>query len=302
LRGDSLAVESRRPRCRRQKRYLTRGCERTRYAPVCVPEAASGLASRWDSEPLHCLVLPALIPTLTLETACGETGVLSGRSCVEPCAEMPTTEHEPELMQADRSQQSSNQELQKMEGSPAMGDSSLSISLEKQIEKALGETVPQKLLPEVKSRIIQAVISETYYQGPLPPPEMMGQWEDILPGAADRIMRMAEKEQDTRLYWNRTTITAESRNSTLGLVFGIVALALLIGGALGCLYLGYEVAAGGFITATALGLVPAFIKGRGLFNWFDDNATKSQDAGESKASIPQKKASNSAPRRSRRRG
>jgi len=39
----------------------------------------------------------------------------------------------------------------------------------------------------------------TAHSGPLPAPETLEGYEEILPGAAERILRMAEKQQDGRL-------------------------------------------------------------------------------------------------------
>lgn len=36
------------------------------------------------------------------------------------------------------------------------------------------------------------------YEGPIPPPSVVRAYEEILPGAADRILAMAEREQDLR--------------------------------------------------------------------------------------------------------
>lgn len=39
----------------------------------------------------------------------------------------------------------------------------------------------------------------TAHAGPLPAPETLSGYEEILPGAAERILRMAEREQESRL-------------------------------------------------------------------------------------------------------
>lgn len=39
----------------------------------------------------------------------------------------------------------------------------------------------------------------TAHSGPLPAPETLEGYEEVLPGAAERILRMAEKQQDGRL-------------------------------------------------------------------------------------------------------
>lgn len=41
-------------------------------------------------------------------------------------------------------------------------------------------------------------IEETTWRGPLPPPERLAQYENVLPGASERIMSMAKQEQAHR--------------------------------------------------------------------------------------------------------
>ena len=52
----------------------------------------------------------------------------------------------------------------------------------------------QMLIPV--SQIVQTVALTT---GPLPPPEQLAQYEQIIPGAADRILRMTENNSDHRI-------------------------------------------------------------------------------------------------------
>ena len=47
--------------------------------------------------------------------------------------------------------------------------------------------------------IQQHVEQQVHYQGSVPPPAIMEHMENILPGAADRIFTMAEKDQDAQI-------------------------------------------------------------------------------------------------------
>jgi uncharacterized membrane protein len=69
---------------------------------------------------------------------------------------------------------------------------------------------------------------------------------------------MAEKEQNHRHRWERSAL----RNTTIGLWFGfLIALALVAGGVYS-VAVGQAYVAGGFLTAGAIGMVPALIKGK----------------------------------------
>ena len=51
-------------------------------------------------------------------------------------------------------------------------------------------------LPEDKRTVVYGALS---FSGPIPDAAMYAEYEHVLPGSADRIMTMAEKEQDHRI-------------------------------------------------------------------------------------------------------
>lgn len=68
------------------------------------------------------------------------------------------------------------------------------------------------------------------FSGPLPHPEILKGYEEALPGTAERIIRMAEKEQDFRLEAQNKIIDSEIADGKKGVIFaftlGIGALAV----------------------------------------------------------------------------
>jgi len=62
-------------------------------------------------------------------------------------------------------------------------------------------------------------------------PEDFGRYEVVLPGAAERILSMAEKQADHRRTLESTVIHQGSRDSLLGMITGfIIALSFLASG------------------------------------------------------------------------
>ena len=61
--------------------------------------------------------------------------------------------------------------------------------------KALVEDLPEEQKLQVVEQVHSTAMS---YQGPLPHPKDLEQYEQTLPGAAERILSMAEKEQSIR--------------------------------------------------------------------------------------------------------
>ena len=100
------------------------------------------------------------------------------------------------------------------------------------------------------------------FSGPLPPPEILHGYDDIHPGAADRIIRMAEKEQQNAQDARMLAIRKEAADTRRGqIIGGIVSVsAFLTAAFLG--YHGHPYAASIVGGATVVGLVTVFVTGR----------------------------------------
>ena len=100
------------------------------------------------------------------------------------------------------------------------------------------------------------------FRGPLPPPHDLREYEQVVEGAAERIVQMAEREQrvghELAIEGARTAALATRRAQFVGLVCVMSAL----GAAVGLGYLGHAVAAGAVGTTTVLGLATAFLATR----------------------------------------
>lgn len=73
-------------------------------------------------------------------------------------------------------------------------------------------------------------VQQTMYCAPIPPPELMAGYEQILPGAADRIIAMAEQQASHRRGMEDIMVTSTCKTKTLGLwlAFGITLAAFAI--------------------------------------------------------------------------
>ncbi len=70
--------------------------------------------------------------------------------------------------------------------------------------KAVGPIIPKEVLDRIPEEYRGSVVEAAVFQGALPPPSMFGQYDQVLPGSADRIMAMAEKEQAHRIAWENS--------------------------------------------------------------------------------------------------
>ena len=69
------------------------------------------------------------------------------------------------------------------------------------------------------------------FAGPLPPPDALERYNQILPGAAERIIVMAESQHSHRLELEKHVITSNVSAQKLGTVLGfVVAMTAIIGG------------------------------------------------------------------------
>lgn len=74
--------------------------------------------------------------------------------------------------------------------------------------------------------VVKAMREE--FSGPIPHPDIIEKYERILPGSADRIISMAEKQATHRQAMEKKMIESEARDGLLGIIF-----AFLLG--IGCL-------------------------------------------------------------------
>ena len=78
------------------------------------------------------------------------------------------------------------------------------------------------------------------YSGPLPHPDLLNRYREIIPDAPERILRMAERQSEHRIEMERRLIVNGIWNERAGLVFGfIVCLTALVCGVL-IVQSGYE--------------------------------------------------------------
>jgi uncharacterized membrane protein len=145
--------------------------------------------------------------------------------------------------------------------SPDASSENLPAVVQQEIDQELSQLEPQ-LQPQTRVHVRRSMVRIAHevaeFSGPLPPSSYLRDYETILPGAADRIIAMAEKEQTHRHGWERSAL----RNTTIGLWFGFVIAVGLVGGGIYSVSIGQPYVAGIFLAASAVGMVPALIKGR----------------------------------------
>ena len=116
-------------------------------------------------------------------------------------------------------------------------------------------------MPEKKinrgNEIRQSIISADK----LPPPEVLQEYEHIMPGIAKILVENAEKQMQHRLDIERRTLNINSLKSFAGLIFGFLMGIFGMGGGFYLTFKGYNVIGFIFTSSTLVTLVMTFIYG-----------------------------------------
>ncbi len=113
----------------------------------------------------------------------------------------------------------------------------------------------------LKTEIHEIKAKLEHFSGPLPPPEAFKKYEETLKGSADRIITMAEKQQDHRQKIEKKFAYSNITNERLGLIFGLIVALVAIFGGVYCVHIG-QPWTGALIGGGGVGgLIAAFVQG-----------------------------------------
>jgi len=105
-------------------------------------------------------------------------------------------------------------------------------------------------------------ITTAQFSGPLPPPNLLHDYNQVVSGAADRILTMAEKNSEHQRFMEKTSLLESVKEVRRGQVCAVfVVIASFITCAITALN-GAETTASIVGGTTVIGLVTAFIMGR----------------------------------------
>lgn len=157
-------------------------------------------------------------------------------------------------------------------------------SLEPLVESIQAKLPDDVELPAEVASQLAVEIRGAAYSGPLPPPEMLANYEKVLPGLAAQIVERADREQSFRhkavffeLEAEREKNREENKIARRGQYFGF-CIALL--GILGSIYLiatGKELTGLGSLVTVLTVLVTVFITGKKSEHKKSENAQDPSD-------------------------
>jgi uncharacterized membrane protein len=122
--------------------------------------------------------------------------------------------------------------------------------------------LPQDVRPQVMRMVGKVALKITEFSGPLPPPEQLARYNQVLPGAADRIVTMAERQSAHRIELEKLVVSRQLRQSENGQMLAFIIAVLFLIGALVATLLGHDWVGGVLGGTTVLSLVTVFIAGK----------------------------------------
>lgn len=134
--------------------------------------------------------------------------------------------------------------------------------LPEEIEKIINFLPEDKKEEALKVITSLSIETSSAFRGPLPPPSVLADYNDIINNGAERIMKMAENQSGHRIELEKHAIKEELKQSRNGQIFGFILAVFGIIAAFVLAYLDHDTVAGIFGTTTIVGLVTIFVIGK----------------------------------------
>lgn len=108
------------------------------------------------------------------------------------------------------------------------------------------------------------IAQQSFYQGQLPPPEMMAHYKELIPDLPERIVKMAETEQKFRHQNENKTRKGIITSTYLGMIFAFLAVLVVSCIVVYAFYLGHPTQAAAIATGVIVSVAAVFIYRRRL--------------------------------------
>lgn len=125
----------------------------------------------------------------------------------------------------------------------------------------------QEVPEDKRSEVLQELINISFtrseiFSGPIPPPSLMRGYEEVVPGSAERILKMAEEQSAHRRKMEGIVVPHQLKESRRGQTIAFVLALLGFATTVGLAYLGATAVAGIMAGTTIVGLVYVFVQNR----------------------------------------
>lgn len=115
--------------------------------------------------------------------------------------------------------------------------------------------------PLTKTQSQSLSLQLQHHQGPLPHPSILQEYNNVVPGAAERIICMAEEQAKHRQELEKAVIQSDIRDGKTGLYLGFtIGVVAIIAGAI-CIMYGHSISGGVLGGSAVPGLTAVFVYG-----------------------------------------
>ncbi|EDN70439.1 conserved hypothetical protein, membrane [Beggiatoa sp. PS] len=122
--------------------------------------------------------------------------------------------------------------------------------------------IKQTSIPTKQTRQSQITQITQQFLGPIPPPEILQRYDQIIQGAAERIFVMAEEDAKHQHEIEKTALNLAAAEVKRGQAYGLIIGILAFVTSMVALVLGSEKTAMALGGTTVVGLVAVFVTGR----------------------------------------
>ena len=130
-------------------------------------------------------------------------------------------------------------------------------------EELLASVLSEKIQQEEPSGVIKVVKAVSQqFSGPIPPPHILGDYDKVQVGFAERIIAMAENEQAHRHGIENRALSSEISVQKRGQIFALIVSLLILVGSMFLIYSGKEISGSVLAGSSLIGLAYIFITGR----------------------------------------
>jgi uncharacterized membrane protein len=120
---------------------------------------------------------------------------------------------------------------------------------------------PVNPLPQAQAPSLHS-FSATAFSGPTPPPEILKQYDSLVPGIAERFLRMPIEEAEHRRKVEEKVVTEKIRASKTGQIMAFILALLIVLGSFVAICLGFSLAGFGSLLVGASSFASLFVFSR----------------------------------------
>ena len=124
--------------------------------------------------------------------------------------------------------------------------------------KGMTVTKKQQLLKSVSVSLVR----HKSHSGPIPDPESLAEYNEIIPNGAERIMTMTEGQQSHRFELEKSVVLSNYKQSGRGQIFALIIAIVLIGSGTVVALLASPTAGATIIGTSVVGLAGVFLIGK----------------------------------------